>query len=500
MPSQPFRDSLNPSRDSQSPIFENQSVSGVSADMVSIGLSQLPQSLVDSLSSEGQKNLLSHLNDPRLSSKAQTGLLDRLQQIHWQEMHQTYVAPALDAVHPPQVTPYAERPALKESVETVGRKAYADGEVSVLLVAGGDGTRLGFDRPKGCFPIGPVSADSLYQKIAEKVLAQSRHSGIEVPFVVMTGPGTDLPTRAFFEDNQFFGLNPAQVRFFRQATIPTTTVPDSDGKFELLFKGPGELLESPNGHGGTIDGLIESGSLDWLLDRGIKDIVYLQVDNALAPVFDPFAVGLRRARSADMVTKVIPKVTPEEKMGALVKIGDHDAIVEYSDLNSTQQNIKNPDGSLLFGWGNVAAHVFGTDFISHLRNDHLSLPYHQAHKKVQAWNGEIGGDGSPVMVEMPGRKSERFIFDVLTIGKNVGLEMLRSEEFAPLKNKDGADSIATARALISAEFKRQLALCGIEIDEAVTVEISPLFADTLETLLERRDSIPEIRPGRDVLL
>lgn len=470
--------------------------SGDVTEMTSLGLSNIPQSLAVSLSESGTASLLKHLNDTRLSPLQREALLQRLHQIHWQELHQTYKAPALDAVTPAQVTAYTERAGMKDSIQALGQTAYAQGEVGVLLVAGGDGTRLGFDRPKGCFPIGPVSEDSLYQKIAEKVLAQSVRSGHKVPFIVMTGPGTDLPTRAFFEQHKLFGLDPSQLRFFKQSTVPTTSIPDSQDRFELLFKGPGQLLESPNGHGGTIDGLIESGSLDWLLSQGIKDLVYLQVDNALAPVFDPFAVGLRRARNADMLTKVIPKVTPEEKMGALVRIGESDAIVEYSDLSTHQQHMRNPDGTLLFGWGNVAAHVFSTAFINHLNTDHLLLPYHQAHKKVQAWNGEFDAAGAPVMTEVAGRKSERFIFDVLALGSNVGLEMLRNEEFAPLKNREGSDSIATARKLISDEFQRWLKLCGRELPAETAVEISPLFAASLEEMIERASELPAtFQPG-----
>lgn len=458
----------------------------------------LPPALVESLSERGVTALLSHLNDEKMTGIQQQGLLTRLGQIRWEEMRRTYQAPSLDQVSAPEVTPLSARASLRAQVEEAGRQAYAAGEVGVLLVAGGDGTRLGFDRPKGCFPIGPVSEVTLYQKLAEKVLAQSRRSDTEVPFVIMTGPNTDAPTREFFVENNYFGLAPQQVRFFQQATIPTTTVPDQAGRFELLFKGPGELLESPNGHGGTIDGLIDSGSLDWLLERGIKDIVYLQVDNALAPVFDPFGVGLRRAGGVDMVTKVIPKVAPDEKMGALVSISGVPAVVEYSDLNREQQVMTNPDGSLLFGWGNVAAHIFSTGFFDAMRSADVTLPYHQAHKKVSAWTGEIdSSSGQPVMAEIQGRKSERFIFDVLGMGSNAGLEISRAEEFAPLKNREGSDSIATARELISKEHARWLAEAGMPIEAGSLVEISPLFADSAEAL--QQIDVEDIRFGKDVL-
>jgi UDP-N-acetylglucosamine/UDP-N-acetylgalactosamine diphosphorylase len=351
----------------------------------------------------------------------------------------------------------------------------------VLLVAGGEGSRLGLSGPKGCFAFGPVSADSLYQKHAEKVLALSRRTGKLVPFVLMTSPSTHEPTVAFFEERGFFGLEQSQVRFFQQETVPTT---DVNG--QLLLKNKSTLLENPNGHGGAIDGLHTSGVFAWLKQCEISDIVYLQVDNVLAPAYDPYAVGLRTVESADVITKVVSKITPEEKMGALVRVDGTDAIIEYSDLTPADKLLKAPDGSFLFGWGNVAAHVFSVAFLERLISQKIHLPYHQAIKDVEAWNGID-------RAKIQGIKRERFIFDVISLGKNIGLEIDRAQEFAPLKNATGADSIESSRILTTNEFRRWFSLCGIEINDTVPIEIRPTFADSVEALAERVKGDPELR-------
>ena len=438
----------------------------------------IPNELLHILKTEKQEHIVDHLTN--LLVEAQAKLIDRLTRINWQEFHQIYQAPELSKVEAAQVISLEQRLVNNTVIETAGITAYAQGEVAVLLVAGGEGSRLGLNGPKGCFPFGPISQDSIYQKHAEKVLAISNKTDRDVPFVLMTSPSTHEATIQFFSENNFFGLNPNQVRFFQQDTVPTT---DVDGK--LLLKAPGQLLENPNGHGGSIDGLISSGTLDWLNKQGIKDLVYLQVDNILAPAYDPYAIGLRRQKNSDLINKVIKKISPEEKVGALVRVDSKDTIIEYSDLTPAQKLMKVNDETFLFGWGNVAAHVVSIDFITKLQSEHYTLPFHQAIKDIQAWNGAA-------RVSTSGIKRERFFFDILALGNNVGLEISREQEFAPLKNSTGTDSIETSRALASAEYTRWLNACGVDIAKDSLVEIRPKFAATLEELKAKIDSDPSI--------
>jgi UDP-N-acetylglucosamine/UDP-N-acetylgalactosamine diphosphorylase len=449
----------------------------------------IPEKLLELLKNEKQEDIVEHLTT--LSVEAQSKLMSRLSQINWSEFHQIYQAPELSHVEAAQVIALEQRQIDRSSIEAIGIAAYQKGEVAVLLVAGGEGSRLGLSGPKGCFPFGPISQDSMYKKHAEKVLAISKNTGHDVPFVLMTSPSTHEPTVSFFAEQEFFGLKPSQVRFFQQDTVPTT---DLTGK--LLLKAPGELLENPNGHGGSIDGLFNSGTLDWLNQQGIKDLVYLQVDNVLAPAYDTYAIGLRRQNNSDMINKVIKKISPEEKVGALVQVDKKDSIIEYSDLSEEQKTMKTSDNTLLFGWGNVAAHVVSIEFITKLQHDNYTLPFHQAKKVVEAWNGE---DRSKI----DGIKRERFFFDILALGNNIGLEISREQEFAPLKNATGADSIESSRILASNEHKRWLKECGIDVADHVTVEIRPAFAATVDELKSRIDkdlSLRSLNKNQDKIL
>lgn len=434
--------------------------------------------LIQTLRDQAQEHIIEMLSpESPLPPERRASFIKELAAIDWEGFYSNrYDKPSLDNVTPTQQFSLAERATARGvEMEASGRAAYMNGEVSVLLVAGGDGSRLGFNQPKGCYPVGPVSEDTLYQKIAEKILSASLKFGHDIPFVIMTGPGTDKPTREYFAANSNFGLKPEQVFIFQQDTLPTV---DVDGK--LLLKGPGELLTNPNGHGGSVDGMMKSGALDYLMERGIKDIVYIQVDNALAPIFDPFAVGLRRQLNADIVNKGLAKVDAEEKMGALVKVGGHDGVVEYSDLSSEQKHMKNPDGSLLFGIGNVAAHVVGVDFLDSLRSSHFHLPYHEARKEVSAWKGAFDSAGQPIVEKTPGIKREMFFFDTMAHAECVCVEVSRPQEFAPIKNASGQDSPESSRKLMNAEYHRWCEESGVKVADHVVIEVSPLFAANAE--------------------
>lgn len=439
--------------------------------------------LIQTLKSEGQEHIIEMLSpSSSLTAEQRSHLISQLERIDWHDIHHNlYTAPALDNVTPSDQVSLADRATLATEVEAIGRKAYENGEVAALLVAGGDGSRLGFDRPKGCYPIGPVSEESLYQKTAEKVLSASRETGRDIPLILMTGPSTHAPTVEFFNENKFFGLKPEQVIIFEQGTVPTFS---REGK--LLLRAPGDLLVNPNGHGGSIPGMIDSGTLDALNKLGIKDIVYIQVDNALAPIYDPFTVGLRRSREVDIVNKVVSKVTPQEKMGALVKVDNKDIVVEYSDLTDEQKVMTVPGGGYLFNLGNVAAHVLSVNFINRLRDEGFHLPYHKASKEVAAWKGDLNG-GTPVLEKVSGVKYETFFFDILARASCVCAEVSRSEEFAPVKSREGADSPATTRQMMDAEFHRWFSEAGIEVPPDCVIEIAPRFAATLAQFKEAVD-------------
>lgn len=423
-----------------------------------------------------QRHLLEGLD--RLDDATRARFLARLRSVDWEELERPAVPPPLEAVAPPEVVTLAERDRRGPEVREAGERAYRGGRVAVLVVAGGQGTRLGFDGPKGCFPLAPHSRKPIYRLHAEKVLSLSRRVGRDVPLLVMTSPVTDAATREFFAANRDFGLAEGQARFFAQGTVPSL---DREGR--ALLAGPGTLLENPDGHGGMFEALAASGNLERLRADGVAWIVYLQVDNVLAPVDDPDLVGLAELERADVVTKVLEKTHPDEKVGHLVRVGERDRVVEYTELAPEQARAKAPDGSLVYRWGSPAMHCWSVEFLARLAERDFRLPLHRSAKPLRAWI-----DGA--VHEVPGFKHERFVFDLVPEAeRSVGLEIEREAEFAPVKNAEGDASPATAVESMHRLYVEWLEAAGVRVSlpPGALVEISPLFAATRSQFLERWD-------------
>ncbi len=421
------------------------------------------------LARHGQAHLLEDID--QLDAEIRERFLARLAAVDWAELAHPAAPVPVAEVGASRVVDAAERIRRGEELVRAGEQTYAEGAVAVLIVAGGQGTRLGYDGPKGCFSIGALSGKSIYQIQAEKVAALSRRTGHEVPLLVMTSPMTDAATRAFFAEQNDFGLAEGQVRFFCQGTVPSI---DSEG--HALLAAPGRLLENPDGHGGCFTALVASGRLAELERAGIRRIVYIQVDNILAPVDDPELVGLAELEAADVVTKVLAKAHPDEKVGHLVRVGDRDRIIEYTELSQDETRLRNADGELVYRWGSPAMHCWGLGFLHGLAQRDFKPPLHRSAKPLQAWV-----DGAVQQVQ--GWKCERFIFDLIPEAPvSIGLELDRTAEFAPVKNADekGVDCPATARRLASDLYASWLRAEGVEVvlDENQHIEISPLYAAT----------------------
>ena len=294
--------------------------------------------LAETLNQCGQGHLLAEVSS--LESSVRDRYLERLSAINWSELQQPYEAPALGAVGSSRVVTTAEIAAAAVDLNTRGEVAYRAGQVAVLMVAGGQGTRLGSDAPKGCFQIAPHSGKSIFQLHAERVLALSRRIGKAVPFLIMTSAATDGETRDFIQAHGYFGLEPAQVHFFAQGAVPSL---DETGR--ALLQAPGHLLENPDGHGGCFTALVNSGNLQRLVDGGIRHLIYIQVDNILGAVDDPTVIGLAEREQTDVITKVLEKAHPDEKVGHLVQVvvsgksADH--MVEYTEVTQEMARSRN---------------------------------------------------------------------------------------------------------------------------------------------------------------
>jgi UDP-N-acetylglucosamine/UDP-N-acetylgalactosamine diphosphorylase len=287
----------------------------------------------------------------------------------------------------------------------------------------------------------------------------------------MTSPLNDAATRSYFEANDFFGLGAGTVHFFSQGTFPAVS---PAGK--VLLADRGELALSPNGHGGSLSALRDSGALERMLDAGIDYISYWQVDNPLVYILDPLFLGLNAARESDMGSRSLTKAYAEEKLGHFVYVGEELRIIEYSDMPEELLYATETDGRLRFRAGSPAIHVFATAFVERLTRGGLDLEPHIAFKKVP----HIGPDGRRVEPEEPNAyKFEYFIFDALPRARNpLILEAAREEQFAPVKNPSGPDSAETCRELWLARDARWLEAAGKAVPRtpegkpAVVVELS----------------------------
>jgi len=270
--------------------------------------------LAANLEQHGQGHLLTGIDE--LDPSVRERFLARLGEIDWEELAHPAAPPRVENVEASRVVRRAELGDRERDLRSAGEAALRNGGVAVLMVAGGQGTRLGFPGPKGCLPLAAHSGKTIYQLQAEKVLALSRRVGRSVPFLVLTSPSTDRETRAFFAGHGRFGLEDEHVRLFCQGTVPSV---DLAGR--ALLAAPGTLLENPDGHGGTFTALVRSGELERLRRKGVTVLVYIQVDNVLAPVDDPLLVGVGLVERANVVTKVLSKRDPDEKVGHLVRVG-----------------------------------------------------------------------------------------------------------------------------------------------------------------------------------
>ena len=348
-----------------------------------------------------------------------------------------------------------------------GEKELRAGHVGVLLVAGGQGSRLGYDGPKGAYSIGPVTGASLFFFHARKIVALARRYGARIPFYVMTSAVNHEATVAHFREQGFFGLNPDDVFFFRQGVWPGMT---DDGK--IILDAPGHVFMSPDGHGGLITALKVNGCFADMRRRDVRTLFFFQVDNPLVEVADPAFIGLHTLQKAEYSLKLCAKRDPYEGLGMVVKRSGRYGMVEYTEMTEEMNTRRTKTGDLYFKFGSPAIHIFDRAFLE--REAAKDMPLHLAHKKIPTVNAA----GKTVKPSEPnGWKFEKFIFDALPdANRVVCLAFDRADEFSPVKNAEGKDSPATCRADLQAKWRRQLAAAGIRVPDTLPVEIDPAYA------------------------
>jgi UDP-N-acetylglucosamine/UDP-N-acetylgalactosamine diphosphorylase len=450
----------------------------------------VPNELRQRLTQYGQEHVLTWWDE--LTDTQRRGLLDQLQAVDLEQLRSLYaqrneksVLPTPDRITPlPRVHVSA---ADADQYRRMGEEALRKGEVAVLMVAGGQGSRLGFEHPKGMYSIGPVSNKTLFQIHAEKVLALGRRHGRSIPFFVMTSPATHDETLSFFAEKNYFGLATQDVVFFCQGTMPALDL--QAGK--LLMEQPGRLFTGPNGHGGTLTGLAEHGLLDRLQQQGVRSIYYFQVDNPLVVIGDPVFLGYHLAQDAEVSSKVLVKQSPADKLGNFVLVDGRCTIIEYSDLPAELARQTDEQGRLRLWAGSPAIHVFDRVFLEKVTQGEMRIPWHVARKKVP----HVDAKGQLVQpTQENALKFETFIFDVLPRAERwTVMPTERNMEFEPLKNATGPDSPQTVRKALSDLAGAWLEHAGVQVPRqpdghvAVPLEISPLYALDAEELARKVD-------------
>ena len=381
---------------------------------------------------------------------------------------------------PPSVLGASKSITSCEAVEA-GTAALRTGKIAFALVAGGQGTRLGFPHPKGMYPIGPVSGATFFQLHFEKVLAISRRYGHRVPCCIMTSPATHIETVEFLKQQNYFGFSADDVFIFCQGTMPAVSI--DDGK--VLLDSKGGIALSPDGHGGMLAAITKGSPsvLTQLQGSGIDYLFYNQVDNPLVWIGSPEFLGYHILSGSELTSQVIRKRLPTDKVGNIVEVNGRLYVIEYSDMPESVGKQTNPDGSLKIWAGSIAVHIFNVELLERSSQSASSLPFHYAPKKVPFIDVH---SGDRVLPEKENAiKFERFIFDLLPSTKNaVVVEVDPPNHYAPLKNASGSatDSPETVKRDISAMHTAWLKQTGAAVQKDVLIEISPLFADSPEAV------------------
>ncbi|XP_055602639.1 UDP-N-acetylhexosamine pyrophosphorylase-like protein 1 [Uranotaenia lowii] len=447
------------------------------------------EALKDALQKHGQEQLLLYWDE--LNEEQQRLLTEDIEELNLAEVNEFFNRATSSLEEESEklddkMTPVPEDKFLSISRSDKGRiKEYyeeglrqvATGTVGVLLMAGGQGTRLGFAHPKGMFNVGLPSNKSLFRIQGERILKLQRLAKDltgkdgRITWYIMTSEATMEPTKIYFKQNDYFGLKESDVLMFEQGSLPCF---DFEGK--ILLDEKHRVAKAPDGNGGLYRALRDRGILDDMEQRGVLYLHAHSVDNILIKVADPVFIGYCVAQKADCAAKVVEKSHPNEAVGVVCQVDGKYQVVEYSEITQKTAELTKSDGRLVFNAGNICNHLFTSAFLRKIGNTfEKDLKLHVAKKKIPF----IDSTGARVTPTSPnGIKIEKFVFDVFQFAEHfVTVEVPREEEFSALKNADsaGKDCASTARADIFRLHKKYIESANGTVD-GLECEISPLVS------------------------
>lgn len=327
----------------------------------------------------------------------------------------------------------------EEKFRAAGLDAIRAGKVGAVLLAGGQGTRLGADGPKGAYNVGITHDLYIFECLIRNLLTVTDAAGVFVPLYVMTSTVNHDSTVSFFREHNYFGYPGEYVKFFIQEMVPAV---DHEGR--ILMQNEDELVLSPNGNGGWFSSMAKSGMLDDVHARGVQWLNVFAVDNVLQRIADPVFVGATLASGGDSGAKVVRKAAPEERVGVLCLEDGRPSIVEYYEMSEEMANLRDENGELTYGLGVILNYLFSVAKLEEIMNNRL--PVHVVEKKIP-YMDEHGVSHTPTQPN--GYKFETLVLDMVHMMDDcLAFEAVREKEFAPIKNLHGVDSVDTARELL----------------------------------------------------
>ncbi len=451
-----------------------------------------------------------------LTDEQRESLLDQIQSIDWAEtarLVQTHVLQKPQFALPKTIEPaewYPRIPSksqqdLYKQARKAGEKLLREGKVAAFTVAGGQGTRLGWDGPKGAYPATAIRKHPLFCCTAEFIRKAQQKYETTIPWYIMTSPINDAATHAFFEEHGNFGLRPDNIMIFPQEMMPAFD--NTTGK--ALLDAPDQLAMAPNGHGGSLKALYTSGAITDMQTRGIEQISYVQIDNPLVKVIDPLFIGLHATEGCQMSSKALAKAYASEKVGVFCQMDGKLGVIEYTNLPDELAEQVDADGELVFKAGSIAIHLLEVNFVEQINTQAggFALPYNRADKKMSYWDVASSSRIEPTQANAV--KLETFVFDALSLcEKSIVLETDRIEEFAPIKNADEPGAVDCPATSIQGQTERAARWLGahkvdIPRNEAgqvdAVIEISSMTAIDPEDLSDV-DLPPQIDAGTEVLI
>lgn len=428
------------------------------------------------LSSIGQTHLLKFWDTLTDSQKQKLLVqIDKLDTVTFQQQKELLIAQNTDRRH---ISPFYEYISSGNYDDYKrGKELISSGQVGCLIIAGGQGSRLRFDGPKGMFPVTPIKNKTLFQLFAEKVLAASKQAGRPLPLAIMTSPLNHDETITFFKINNLFGLAPEQLSIFQQEMLPLL-----DEQMNLFLEDQGTIAEGPDGNGGALHHFYHNGIWETWHHSGVRFLNFILIDNPLADPFDAELIGYQERIHCDIVVKCTLRNDATESVGVLAKENNQVVVVEYSEMSNDERQAKTNDGTLLYKCANLSLFSFTMDFIQNSVAGKYTppMPLHLAHKAVK----HLDAFGHSVKTEKPAAwKFEKFIFDLLPYAPRVeALLYPRETCFAPLKNFRGPYSIETVKEALIANDRRAFEQVSGNPCMEANIEVSQEFYYPTDTL------------------